>query len=83
LYNELIELVREDAEALGCTAEIGHVHRILGRGTSAHRQLALRQQLLADGLTEAAANRQLIAHLIDETANGVRPVGVTTPAGGR
>jgi hypothetical protein len=55
--------------------ELEHVHRILSRGTSAHRQLALRKRLLADGLTEAEANRRLIEHLIDETASGVQPAG--------
>jgi carboxylate-amine ligase len=75
LYNELIELIREDADALGCAKEIEHVHRILSRGTSAHRQLALRKRLLADGLSEAEANRRLIEHLIEETAHGAKPVG--------
>jgi len=76
LYNELIELVREDAEALDCVKEIEHVHRILARGTSAHRQLALRKRLLAEGLSDDEANRQLIAHLIEETAGGAKPVAM-------
>ena len=40
LLEELIELVREDAQALGCVAEIEGLREILARGTSAHRQLA-------------------------------------------
>src|SRR5262245_13444912 len=41
LLDELIELVREDADALNCSREVAHAHAILARGTSAHRQLAL------------------------------------------
>ncbi len=41
LLDELIELVREDAEALSCSREVAHAKKILARGTSAHRQLAV------------------------------------------
>src|SRR5690606_725900 len=44
LLEEWLELVREDAEALGCTAEIDHSRTILAHGTSAHRQLAVRHE---------------------------------------
>jgi carboxylate-amine ligase len=70
LYEELIELVRDDAEALGCLAEVLHVRRILARGTSAHRQLALRRRLENEGLTADDANRAVVRHLIEETARG-------------
>jgi carboxylate-amine ligase len=72
LYEELIDLIREDAEVLGCLNEIRHVRRILVRGTSAHRQLTLRKRLLAEGLGVDEANRRLIEHLIEETASGVK-----------
>ena len=39
LLDELIEVVREDAEALGCLAEVEGLRRIVERGTSAHRQV--------------------------------------------
>ena len=70
LYEELIDLIREDAEALGCLSEVEHLRRILGRGTSAHRQLALRSERLSAGDSEADADRAVIAHLIKETAGG-------------
>jgi hypothetical protein len=57
------------------------VRKILSRGTSAHRQLALRKQLLGEGLSGAAADRALIAHLIEETANGVQAAKSGNPAG--
>ena len=41
LVEELLVMLREDAEALGCTAEIEHARTIVARGTSADRQVAL------------------------------------------
>jgi carboxylate-amine ligase len=73
LYEELIELIREDAEALDCVAEVEHVRKILARGTSAHRQLALRRRLLEEGKSQEEADRAVIAHLIEETARGIPP----------
>lgn len=71
LYEELIELVGEDAQALGCEAELAHVRTILARGTSAHRQLALHRQRLAEGLDADAAGRAVVNHLIERTASGL------------
>jgi carboxylate-amine ligase len=73
LYEELIELIREDAEALDCVAEVEHVRRILARGTSAHRQLEIRRRLLGEGKSVEEAERAVIAHLIEETARGIPP----------
>ena len=39
LVDELVDLVREDAEELGCFAEVEHARTIAARGTSADRQL--------------------------------------------
>jgi carboxylate-amine ligase len=74
LYEELIDLVREDAEALGCWPEILHIRKILSRGTSAHRQLALHSRLRAEGRSEADAGLAVVRHLIRETASGFEPV---------
>ena len=41
LVTEIIDLVREDAQELGCEAELGHLKTILSRGTSAHPQTAI------------------------------------------
>lgn len=68
LYEELIALVTEDADALGCRAEVEHVRRILARGTSAHRQLARYEALMADGAPAAEAVRGIVRHLIEESA---------------
>jgi len=74
LFEELLELVREDAAALGCESEVAHVRRILREGTSAHRQLAVRARVLEQGASAEEANRAVVDHLIAETAEGlVRP----------
>ncbi|HEX7080845.1 MAG TPA: carboxylate-amine ligase [Gammaproteobacteria bacterium] len=72
LLEEMLELVREDAETLGCTAEVEHARKILARGTSAHRQLAVRAKALEDGADAEEANRAVVDHLIEETGRGIR-----------
>jgi carboxylate-amine ligase len=67
LLEELIALVREDAEALGCTAEIERLRGIMGRGTSAHRQLQVYERALREGATDAEALRAVVEWLVEET----------------
>jgi carboxylate-amine ligase len=64
---ELIELIREDAEALGCTAEVEHAWKILERGTSAHRQVAAYERALAGGASQKEALMAVVDLLIEET----------------
>jgi carboxylate-amine ligase len=71
LFEELLDLVRADAVELGCLGEVEHARKILSRGTSAHRQLAVREKALAEGASEDEANRAVVDHLIAETARGV------------
>jgi len=68
LLEELISLVREDAEALGCVAEIERLREILARGTSAHRQRQVFEQAKTDGATDAEALRSVVDWLVQETA---------------
>jgi carboxylate-amine ligase len=68
LLEELIALVREDAEALGCVAEIDRLREILARGTSAHRQLAVYDEAIRGGAAEAEALRAVVDWLVEETA---------------
>ncbi|HEX6994230.1 MAG TPA: carboxylate-amine ligase [Gammaproteobacteria bacterium] len=72
LLEELLALIRDDAAALGCTAEVEHARTILARGTSAHRQIDVRRKALAAGATEAEAFVAVVDHLIEETRRGVR-----------
>ncbi len=70
LIEEIIELVGEDAHALGCVAEIEHARSIVGGGTSAERQLEVHAAALHGGADAGAALRAVVDHLIAETVAG-------------
>ncbi|MCE2510262.1 MAG: carboxylate-amine ligase [Alphaproteobacteria bacterium] len=71
LLEEILELVAEDADMLGCTAEVRHARTILKRGTSAHRQLAAYRGALGSGNDTAAGHRAVVDFLIQETKQGL------------
>jgi len=71
LLEELIALVAEDAEALGCADEVASLRTILGRGTSAHRQRRTAAARIAEGATEAGALVAVVDQLIAETVAGL------------
>jgi carboxylate-amine ligase len=64
---ELIELIRDDADALGCTAEVEHAWTILERGTSAHRQVAAYERALGAGASQREALSAVVDLLIEES----------------
>jgi len=68
LLAELLALVAEDAQALGCQAEIARLPEIMRRGTSAHRQLQVHDQALREGATQEEALRAVVHWLVTETA---------------
>ena len=67
LLEELIEMVRPDAEALDCVEEIEHTRTICERGTSADRQLAAYRGALEKGATEDEALKAVVDMLIVDT----------------
>jgi carboxylate-amine ligase len=67
LVEELLVLLREDAEALGCLAEIEHARAIVARGTSADAQVACFERLVAGGSSREEALRGVVDHLIRES----------------
>ena len=67
------EFRREDAERLGCVAEIEHAREILARGTSAHTQRHVYGAALAAGADREEALRDVVDWLIDETVKGTAP----------
>ncbi len=71
LIEEIISLVREDAEHLGCLDEVLHARDIVERGTSAHRQLAIYHKAMEDGADRMEAFRQVVDMLIEETLHGI------------
>ncbi|HWE21672.1 MAG TPA: carboxylate-amine ligase [Hyphomicrobiaceae bacterium] len=69
LVEELLAMVSEDAESLGCWPEVEHARTIVKRGTSADRQVACFSELLAEGASREDALRGVVDHLIRETAS--------------
>jgi glutamate---cysteine ligase / carboxylate-amine ligase len=66
LVEELIEMMAEDAEALGCKRELMGLRRIAAGGTSADRQRKVLAEARAAGEEEDAALRLVVDHLIGE-----------------
>jgi carboxylate-amine ligase len=71
LLEEILNLIAEDAEALGCTKEVGSIRNIMTRGTSAHRQLKDFEIEQAAGNSVEDSLKAVVDTLIEDTANGV------------
>jgi len=71
LLLEILNMTAEDAEALGCEAEIASVQQILSRGTSAHRQLKVHEMEMAAGKSNEEALKAVVDTLIRDTAEGI------------
>jgi carboxylate-amine ligase len=71
LLEELIDLIRDDAIALGCLAEVEHARAIVRRGTSAHRQVRVWEEAKARGASEREALCAVVDWLVHETASGL------------
>lgn len=67
LLEELLELLRPDAERLGCVTEIERSRNILARGTSAHRQVAVYNNAIAAGASQREALKSVVGWLVEET----------------
>jgi carboxylate-amine ligase len=70
LIDELLELTREDAAALGCTQEILHLRTILARGTSSDRQITAYRAAIDAAASEHDALCAVVDMLIRETVEG-------------
>jgi glutamate---cysteine ligase / carboxylate-amine ligase len=68
LIDELVELLRPHAEALGCLAEVEHARTIARRGTSADHQLRVYHEACAGGASEEDAQRAVVDWLIEQSA---------------
>jgi len=71
LLEEMLSVIAEDAEALGCTEEVESVRDILARGTSAHRQLKSFESSQASGASTEEALHAVVDTLIEDTAAGL------------
>jgi len=70
LLEEILALVAEDADALGCRTAIEHARSIVREGTSADRQLAVLAKARKAGAGEGEALAAVVDHLIAETVSG-------------
>ena len=66
LLEELIEILAEDAEALGCLPEIEAAREIIEGGTSSERQRAVRDTAQEQGLDHDSQMKAVVRHLIEE-----------------
>jgi glutamate---cysteine ligase / carboxylate-amine ligase len=71
LLDEVIELVREDAERMDCVAEIEHAREIVRRGTSAQSQQQVYQEAITAGADPQEALKGVVDMLIEETTVGL------------
>ena len=71
LLEEILQEIDEDAQFLGCEAEVAHARLILQRGTSAHQQVNVYDQAIAAGKDTDAALRDVVAFLINGTRRGI------------
>lgn len=71
LLDELLDLIAEDAEALGCTAEVEHARTIIQRGTSADSQISVFAKAKEAGGSDKEALDAVVDWLIGETQVGI------------
>jgi glutamate---cysteine ligase / carboxylate-amine ligase len=71
LIEEFIELVGEDAEELGCLADVERARDIVAGGTSADRQLVAYRASIAAGRSHEDALVDVVDELIGDTKTGL------------
>ncbi|HUP16338.1 MAG TPA: carboxylate-amine ligase [Acidimicrobiia bacterium] len=67
LVEEMIEMIRPDAEELGCVESVEHARTIVEGGTSADRQVKVYQAAVAGGANNEEALRAVVDHLLKDT----------------
>ena len=82
LMDELLELVREDAEHFGCVEEVEHARTIVERGTSSHMQAAAYREAMGAGATAEEALRGVVDVVMEATLAGqtAGPSGTRHPS---
>jgi carboxylate-amine ligase len=70
LLEEVIALVGEEAERLGCRTEVERAREIVRRGTSADRQCSIYKAAVAQGAMPEEGRRRVVDWLLQETLVG-------------
>jgi len=71
LLEEIIDLVHEDAMALGCWSEVQSARKIVANGTSADRQRSVHAKAVANGANAKEAQKVIVRSLISEFTEGL------------
>ncbi len=71
LLEEMLVLIREDAQFFGCVAEVEHARAILDRGTSAHWQVKTYEEAIGGGASKDEALKAVVDMLVKETMYGL------------
>ncbi len=69
LLVEILDLIAEDADKLGCANEIAHARTIVERGTSATWQIETFRSAMRAGANAEQALKSVVDMLIERTAN--------------
>lgn len=69
LLDELIDLIKEDAEELGCLPEVKNACKILERGTSSQHQIKIYQEIFEKTGNKEEALKSVVDWLIKETVS--------------
>ena len=67
LLGEIIDLVRDDAQMVGCLVEVKRACDIVDNGTSAHNQVAIYEKAKSDGAEKRVALATAVDWLAVET----------------
>lgn len=71
LVEELMAMLRTDAEALGCLEELEHAETIVERGTSSQHQRAAYDKAIEGGASHEEGLKAVVDWLIGETVAGL------------
>ena len=71
LLEEIITLVREDAQRLDCVAEVERARQIIADGTSAHHQVAIYEKATGEGADAREALAAVVDWLAEESLQGI------------
>ena len=67
---ELVDMLRDDADALGCEAALARIPSIISEGNSADRQEDVYRQAILDGADNREALQKVVDLVIAETEPG-------------
>jgi carboxylate-amine ligase len=70
LVDEIVELIRPDADELGCITEVERARTIVREGTSSRRQLTSFTQAIEQGASDEEALQAVVDELIIDTMSG-------------